>query len=231
MILTAPSTFVVGGGREVVHVRCSTLRDGDFHLEGDPVALAHRQQAFTPGEWTQLDEVHGAAVVRVDQPGQHDGAPADGAVSRVAGCVLSVWVGDCAPLAFVGEHGVIGVAHAGWRGAVDGVVQATVAAMHGLGSGEVTVLLGPCIHPCCYEFGHDDLAALAERFGEGVVARTSWGSEALSLPSLVRVAVADAGATFVDRSACTRCHPEAWFSHRRGQRGRQVVTVTKMAAV
>ena len=78
-----PSTFVVDGGREVVHVRCSTRRDGDFHLESGPVALAHRRQAFTAGPWTQLDEVHGTTVVRVDEPGQHDGAVADAAVSEI----------------------------------------------------------------------------------------------------------------------------------------------------
>lgn len=225
----SPSTFVVGGGRETVHVRWSTVRDGDFHLESHPVALAHRRQAFTPGAWTQLDEVHGTTVVQVDAPGHHDGAVADAAVSDRSGCVLSVWVGDCAPLAMVGARGVIGVAHAGWRGAADGVVQATVAAMRRLGSGAVTVLLGPCIHPCCYEFGAADLDPLRARFGDGVEAVTSWGTRALSLPALVRSAAFEAGATLVDRSECTRCRPDRWFSHRRGQRGRQVVTVTKMA--
>ena len=76
----------------------------------------------------------------------------------------------------------------------------------------------------------DDLDRLVERFGPGIEAHTSWGTRALSLPALVGLAVEDAGASLLDRSSCTRCGTDRWFSHRRGERGRQVMTVVKMGA-
>jgi copper oxidase (laccase) domain-containing protein len=210
-----------------VHVRASTVRDGDFHIDGDPVALHHRRQAFVPGPWTQLDEVHGATVRVVEQPGQFDGEIGDAAVARCPGAVLSVWVGDCAPVVLIGSDGAVGVAHAGWRGALDGVVQAAVRSM---ASPSVEAILGACIGPCCYEFGAADLARMVERYGSEVSATTDWGTPSLSMPAVVRAALAEVGATLRDESECTMCHPERWFSHRRGQHGRQVMTVRAMVA-
>jgi polyphenol oxidase len=212
-----------------VHIRCSTVVDGDFHIEGDPVALAHRRQAFERGRWTQLDEVHGTDVVVVERPGQHDGAVADGAVTDRCGAVLSVWVGDCAPVALVGVDEVA-VIHAGWRGALMGIIPATASAMQ---SPSVQAVLGPCIHPCCNEFGADLLEQFTDRFGPAVAATTSWGAPSLSLPAVVRAALEEAGVEHADLtslSSCTRCQPDRYFSHRRGQLQRQVMTVRMMAS-
>lgn len=214
-------------GDAVAHLRCSTIADGDFHLEHHPVALAHRRQAFAPGRWTQLDEVHGVEVRVVTVPGEFDGAIGDAAVTRVRGAVLSVWVGDCAPVLMAGAgasgEGVIAVAHAGWRGALDGVLQATV---HAAEATDLAAVLGPCIHGCCNEFGADLLAQFVDRFGPEVAARTSWGTPSLHLPAVVAAALAEVGVPVRDIGACTRCHPERWFSHRRGQSERHVCTLT-----
>ena len=217
-------------GDLVAHVRIGSRLDGDFHLEGDPVALAHRQQSFMPGRWTHLDEVHGTRVVRVERPGQHDRDVADAAITDVPGAVLSVWVGDCAPLVLVGERDgatMLGALHAGWRGALDGVIAATVGAMQAHGT---TAVLGPCIHGCCNEFGPDLLAEFEQQFGPEVRATTSWGAPSLHLPAVVAAACGELGVDVVDRSVCTRCDPSRWFSHRRGDLGRQVVAACLMAA-
>ncbi len=217
-------------GDLVAHVRIGSRRDGDFHLEGDPVALAHRQQSFMPGRWTQLDEVHGTCVMRVERAGQHDAAVADAAVTEVPGAVLSVWVGDCAPMVLVGERdgvAVLAALHAGWRGALDGIVAATVSAMR---ARDVTAVLGPCIHGCCNEFGADLLDEFERRFGPAVRTTTSWGTPSLHLPAVVAAACDELGVALVDRSVCTRCDPSRWFSHRRGDLGRQVVAACLMAA-
>lgn len=214
-------------GDDVVEIRCSTVLDGDFHLESDRAALLHRRAAFAPGLWTQLDEVHGTGVVHVGAPGQHDGAVGDAAVTTCRNAVLSVWVGDCAPVVMAADGGWLGAAHAGWRGALDGVLQATVAA---LPTAPDTALLGPCIHPCCYEFGADDLAAMVARFGPQVASTTSWGSPALDMREVVRSALGDVGVALDDRSLCTGCHPTMFFSHRRRRdAGRQVMTICKRA--
>lgn len=224
MPAAAPSVHLRRAGREV-HVRCSTVVDGDFHLDGPPVALAHRRQAFERGPWTQLDEVHGTRVVEVRTPGEHDGAEADAAVTRCTDAVLSVWVGDCAPVALVGD-GVTAVAHAGWRGALDGILPATVAAM----GDAPQAVLGPCAHACCYEFGADLLHRFVGRFGAAVAGTTTWGTPSLSMPHVVRASLAEVGVSVTDLSECTVCHPDRWFSHRRGQAQRQVMTVRMMEA-
>ena len=211
----------------VAHIRCSTVYNGDFHIEGHPVALAHRRQAFAPGRWTQLDEVHGIDVHLVHEPGDHDGAVGDAAVTRSAGAVLAVWVGDCAPVALVGADGALGAAHAGWRGALDGVLQRTVRAMH---SRDVRAWLGPCIGPCCYEFGPDELDVMVRRYGDVVAATTTWGAPSLDMRAVVEVALAEVDVVVDDQSECTRCHADRYFSHRRGQRQRQVMTVRSMVS-
>jgi YfiH family protein len=217
-------------GDAVAHLRYSTISDGDFHIESNPAALRHRRHAFAPGAWTQLDEVHGTVVRVVTEPGEHDGAVGDAAITRCRGAVLSVWVGDCAPVLLVGvdEHGdgVIGAAHAGWRGALDGVLQGAVAAAS---AERLEAVLGPCIHGCCNEFGPDLLADFEARFGPAVIATTTWGTPSLHLPAVVAAALAEVGVPMIDIGACTRCHPDRWFSHRRGQSQRHVCTITMMA--
>ena len=220
--------LVVEVGGDFVEVRCSTKVDGDFHLEAPRGALLHRRAAFAHGVWTQLDEVHGVTVVRVDSPGQHDFDVGDAAVTACRNAVLAVWVGDCAPVALAGADGTIAAVHAGWRGALEGVVQAAAAAMPVAPS---WAWLGPCVHPCCYEFGAADLAAIEERYGPQVRAVTSWGTPSLDMRAVVRAALAEVGVELDDRSVCTGCHREMFFSHRRrADIGRQVMTVSKRAA-
>ncbi|MDO8362907.1 MAG: laccase domain-containing protein [Actinomycetota bacterium] len=215
-------------GDDTVHILCSTVADGDFHIEADRVALLHRRAAFTPGRWSQLDEVHGTSVLTVHRPGDHDFEVGDALVTRTRGAVLAVWVGDCAPVAMVGAGGAVAAAHAGWRGALDGVLQATVQAM---ADDRVTAVLGPCIHPCCYEFGVAELDAMVARFGPHVAGRTAWGTPALDMRAAVRAALAEVDVGLVDHSQCTGCHADRYYSHRRRQQhGRQVVTVCKRAA-
>jgi YfiH family protein len=204
-----------------------TDRDsGDFRIDGDPVDLARlRGEHFEGRPWTWLRQVHGAGVVVVEEPGEHAGTEADAAVTAAPGAVLAIHTADCAPLVLVDHrHGVLGVAHVGWRGLVGGVVEATVDAMAGLGAEPASVAahLGPCIRPGCYEFGTDDLRAVADRYGEAVVATTIWGAPALDVPAGIDVALDRAGVpAATDREGCTACDARRYFSHRaRGERGR-----------
>lgn len=229
-----------------VHMRVSTRADGDFHLEQSADVLDATRRRFVDLPWSQPDEVHGTDVRLVTAPGEHDRVVADAVVTDVPGAVLGVWVGDCAPVVLVAEHedaeGVrtvrVGAAHAGWRGLLDGVLATTVAAMRAvpdgsrLGGRPMVAVLGPCIHPCCYEFGEGDLAAVIDRFGPAVEGRTRDGRRALDVPAAVGLALAELGVALDDRSACTGCHDDRWFSHRvRRERGRQVMAVWKDAAM
>ena len=112
-----------------------------------------------------LNQVHGVAVATVTDPPWRpgEGPDADAMVTATAGLVLAVITADCAPVLFHDPvAGIVGAAHAGWRGAAAGVLEATVAAMAALGArpDRVAAAVGPCIGPASYEVGEDMRAAL-----------------------------------------------------------------------
>ena len=200
---------------------------GRYVVAVDP-AVAARRRAVVDLPWTWLRQVHGARVVRVDAPGAGCGTPADAAVTDQPGCALAVLTADCAPVALASPEGVIGVAHAGWRGVLVGVLEATVAEMRSLGATDVHALVGPCIRPGCYEFGEAELDDVASRLGGGVRATTTSGRPALDLPAAVRAALARAGLRdddVHDVGTCTACSPDhfSWRARRELQRQAAVV--------
>lgn len=194
------------------HHRFTTREHGDLAIGS--VDVAARRAAIVDLPWTWLRQVHGPRVVTVTAPGEHAGAEADAAVTAVSGAVLAVQVADCAPVVLLAD-GVVGVAHAGWRGLVAGVLPATVEAMRALGAGQVQALLGPCVHPGCYEFGEAALTEVGSALGRQVAGRTASGRPALDVPAAVAASLASVGVP-VDRSSstCTACTPDGHWSHR-----------------
>lgn len=214
----------------IVHTAFTGVADGDLRVTLPPEQLAPRRAAIAPGEWTWLDQVHGADVVRVGAPGQHAGAPADAAVTDVPNAVLAVHTADCAGVLLWGTgDGVVavGAAHAGWRGLHDGVLESTVAELRALGAVDVHYCLGPCISPGSYEFGEEDLDRLVTRFGPGVASRTREGRPALDLRAGVRAALDRCGAAEhadgPDR--CTATEPGHYSWRARRDEGRQAAVV------
>ena len=104
-----------------------------------------------------LYQIHSPDVVVVDKAFDPDALPkADGMVTDRPGLALGIATADCAPVLFADDRaGVIGACHSGWKGAIGGVVAATVAAMEGLGAdrSRIIAVLGPCIHQVSYEVG------------------------------------------------------------------------------
>lgn len=104
-------------------------------------------------------QVHSADVIAVTEPWAPGDAPkADALVTNRAGLAIGVLTADCAPVLFCdAQAGVVGAAHAGWKGAVGGVLEATVREMVRLGgkSQNIRAAVGPCIHPKSYEVGGD----------------------------------------------------------------------------
>jgi polyphenol oxidase len=213
-----------GGAR----VRFTGRAEGDLSVAGGvaPEVLAERRRAVVDLPWTWLRQVHGGDVVVVDRPGAHAGAEADAAVTAVAGAALAVHTADCAPVALASPEGVLGAAHAGWRGLAAGVLEHTVAAMRDLGATDIVAVLGPCIRPGCYEFGAADLDAVVERLGPVVRGVTSTGRPALDVPAAVRAALAGAGVGDVrDTGVCTACSGDHHSHRARGDAGRQAMVV------
>jgi len=178
-----------------------------------------------PRPWTWLEQVHGADVVVVTRPGEHAGRRADAAVTAEPACTLVVRTADCAPVLLEAD-GAVGVVHAGWRGLVAGVLEAAVAALRDLTPGSARARLGPCIHPCCYEFDGPRRTDLSERFGAEVLGTTTWGTPAVDLPGGVQAVLRDLGVPLAARSpGCTACGT-GWFSHRARQEVERLATAT-----
>jgi YfiH family protein len=106
-----------------------------------------------------VHQIHSATAVTVNSP-MAEKPRADALVTASRGIALSVLTADCQPVLFADkEAGVIGAAHAGWRGALDGVLHATVDAMEGLGAqrANITAVIGPSISQRAYEVGPEFL--------------------------------------------------------------------------
>ncbi len=111
-----------------------------------------------------LYQVHSADVVTVEAPFAAERPKADAMVTRIPGLALGIATADCGPILFADpENGVVGAAHAGWKGALTGVIGATVSAMEALGArrSRIVAVLGPTIGQASYEVGPDFVA----RFG------------------------------------------------------------------
>ena len=149
-----------------------TAADGDARRdEVDRRRLS--AAAGVAADWAWMRQVHGTAVIRATGPGVL--GEADAAFTTVRGLPLAVGTADCFPVILLG-NGIVGVAHAGWRGAADGVVSALREAMTAAGSPATAAAIGPGIGPCCFEVGPE----VAARF-PGCEAITTWGTASVDL--------------------------------------------------
>jgi YfiH family protein len=214
----APTVSTAFGGRPL---------GDDFAVGGDRGALAAARAQLAVHPWTWLRQVHGADVVVVATPGAGAGTSADAAVTSVSGAVLAIHTADCVPVLLADpDAGVIGAAHAGWRGLVAGVLGATVDAMVRLGAQTITAQIGPHIRGRCYEFTGSELSIIADRFGPDVRTATAWGTVALDMTAGVALALAERSIDVVDLGGCTACEPQRLFSHRaRADNGRHASTI------
>jgi YfiH family protein len=111
-----------------------------------------------------VNQVHSADVVTVTGPLDHK-PRADAMVTATPGLALGILTADCQPVLFADTTaGVIGAAHAGWRGALSGVLEATVEAMEALGArrANISAVIGPCISQPAYEVGPEFLDAIRD---------------------------------------------------------------------
>jgi YfiH family protein len=180
-MITAPALAATGGIRHAFFTRDGGVSHGLFASlncgygsADDPAHVRENRGraagAFGLGEehLLTLHQVHSTTVLTVDgELWRSPGAPqADGLVTRRSGVALGVLAADCAPVLLAdGEAGVIGAAHAGWRGALAGVVERTVEAMEALGAMRARIIaaIGPCIGGASYEVGPEFPAPFVEQ--------------------------------------------------------------------
>lgn len=168
-----------------------------------------------------VKQVHSADVVTLTDA--HDIAAvanteADGIVTARRGVALAVLTADCQPILLAdADAGVIGACHAGWRGALNGIVEATVDAMRALGARQISAVIGPTISQRAYEVSPEFMDSfLAEdpaygRFFSG----GPNGRPMFDLPSFGLMRLRDAGADAEWTGHCTYSDPGRFFSYRR----------------
>jgi len=167
-----------------------------------------------------LKQVHSARVVTVTAPPSGPRIEADALVTDRPGIALAILTADCTPTLLADPvAGIIGAAHAGWRGAVDGVMANTVAAMAALGADPAGIIaaIGPTISGPNYEVGPQfmaDFLALHPN-GEHYFTTPPGGREHFDLPAFVIDRLRATGIAHVERvGGCTYADPARYFSHR-----------------
>ncbi len=191
-------------------------------------AAAARHLGATDERILTLHQVHSAAAYVISEhiPRQHL-PEADGLATNKPGIVIGVLAADCCPVLFADpEAGVIGAAHAGWRGALSGVLKATVATMEGLGGrrNRIVAAIGPCINQQNYEVGPDFVEqVLAHDADNGVfLTRSHIGKSRFDLPGYVAMRLMKLGIQTVERHAdCTYADADRFYSYRRATHHRE----------
>jgi YfiH family protein len=174
------------------------------------------------GELATVHQIHSANVVRVERPWAQEERPhADAMVTDRPGLLLGILTADCAPVLLAdAEAGVVGAAHAGWRGALAGVTDSVIAAMEDLGARRerIVAAVGPCIGRDSYEvdeafrakFLHADLGN-QRFFAAGPVGKPHFDFEAYVAERLMSAGIGSVEALGLD----TYADSDRFFSYRR----------------
>jgi len=176
-----------------------------------------------PDRLLTVHQIHSPGVVTVDRPWLGDPPEADGLVTSRPGLALGALAADCMPFLFVDPQAhIIGAAHAGWPGALAGVLEATVEAMTGLGAepARIHAALGPCLRQPNFEVGLDLVARFEEKFGaEKIMPFFAPGraphKRQFDLAGFGRARLRAVGVRHLDDlDVCTRAQHGTFFSYR-----------------
>ena len=166
-------------------------------------------------------QVHSPTVVTVDAPMTGDKPKADAVVTATPGLALTILTADCQPVLFAdAEAGVIGAAHAGWKGALEGVLEATLSAMEDLGASRenTTAVIGPTISQRAYEVGPEFLEAFAADSPDNLQFFANGNGDRLlfDLPGFGLLKLREAGVGQAEWTRhCTYSDPDRFYSYRR----------------
>jgi purine-nucleoside/S-methyl-5'-thioadenosine phosphorylase / adenosine deaminase len=176
-----------------------------------------------PAHFVSCYQIHSPNVIVVATPWTRENTPrADALVTRVPGLAIGVTTADCGPILFAdAQAGVIGAAHAGWKGALTGVLEATIAAMEKLGAARarISAAIGPLIRQPNYEVGPEfvDRFVTADAANGKFFAPASRAQHAMfDLPGFIKSRLERAEIQGVeDLGLCTYAEPARFFSYRR----------------
>ncbi len=193
--------------------------DNKAHVAENRARVAHAL-GMMPERLCTLYQIHSPNVVIVHEPYVGTPPQADAHVTNVRGITLGILTADCAPVLFADvAAGVIGAAHAGWKGAHGGVVESTVIAMEKLGAKRehIAAVIGPCIQQNSYEVGAEFIARFtADEQAQFFIPSDRAGHHRFDLPAYVTQTARAAGLQRVAVIAMDTCSNAAqFFSYRR----------------
>ncbi len=206
----------------------ATLNTG-LGSSDDPADVAENRlrcrEAIGADHLLTLYQIHSADAVIVTEPWSGQGPKADGMATRLKGVALGVLAADCMPFLFIDrEAEIIGAAHAGWRGALAGVLEATISAMMSIGARADRILaaVGPCMRQANFEVGRDVQDAFGEKHPAAeqfFAAGKSADKRQLDLVGFGRARLADVGVSRLDDiGVCTLGEGADYFSYRASRR-------------
>lgn len=178
--------------------------DGPYSMKFTVGAVQERCLIkFSP---TFLKQIHSATIITIDEDAPCVG---DGLLTHNPQQVLGIRIADCLPVYLYNEETMC-IIHCGWRGILKGIARKARDLM-----GAYSFALGACIGPECYEVKHDVAGRFGAQYPDAVFEQN--GKYSLDLKKAV---IQDLNRTRLtaDLALCTKCHPEYFFSYRRGDR-------------
>jgi YfiH family protein len=181
-----------------------------------------QQMDVTPEHFLTLFQTHSPDAVVASGPWESASRPrADAIVTRTEGLSIGVTAADCGPILFVDPNArVIGAAHAGWKGALTGVLESTVAAMEKLGAERsgIVAAIGPLIRQHSYEVGREFVERFIAADAENTlffIPSTREGHAMFDLAGFIRMRLENAGVLMIDDLGVDTYADERFFSYRR----------------
>jgi len=235
MKLESPLLSAVPGLRHAFFSRDGGVSDGIYAgLNGgigsndDPAKVAENrrrmaeQMGVTTDHFLTLFQVHSPDAVVASAPWDTASRPrADAIVTRAEGLAIGITAADCGPILFVDPGArVIAAAHAGWKGALTGIIESTVGAMEGLGAERAGIVaaIGPLIRQRSYEVGNEFVGRFVEADAENTrffLPASREGHAMFDLAGFIRMRLEDAGVLMIDDTGVDTYSDERFFSYRR----------------
>ena len=235
MTLTSPLLSAIPGLRHAFFSREGGVSGGIYASlnagigsRDDPAHVAENRRRMAeqigvpPTHFLSVHQIHSADVMVATAPWDAASRPrADAIVTRVEGLAIGASAADCGPILLVDPNArVIGAAHAGWKGALTGILEATVAAMENLGAERngIIAAIGPLIRQPSYEVG----AEFVERFIEAdagnalfFIPAARQGHSMFDLAGFIRMRLENAGVLMIDDIGVDTYANENFYSYRR----------------
>jgi hypothetical protein len=235
MKLQSPLLSAIPGLRHAFFSREGGVSDGIYAgfngglgSNDDPAAVAENrrrmaeQMGVRPSHFLSLHQIHSPDAVVATGPWQGASRPrADAIVTRTEGLAIGITAADCGPLLLVDPNArVIGAAHAGWKGALTGIVESTIEAMEKLGAERAGILaaIGPLIRQPSYEVGNEFVERFMDADAENALfflPAAREGHAMFDLAGFIRARLENAGVLVIDDIGIDTYSDERFFSYRR----------------